>query len=432
MSINGFQARTFGADLYAKMHVNPANTPDVWGAAFGKNLTERFRDAFIDVANDQLAAGTIRLRNGETFAEAVTAAWQDIDSGFAFPENARQYVVSAADSVLGVGNGLWVAGMTPLPFINSVSQRTWDEVWNLVRQDTFLVNLYHANPVDDAASTFASYGHTDLPKHVIALLLQERVRVLEERSGGRVPAPGDRIAWHQWRTIHDGTDDQQWSDDLFTVVRYDSSDDTFVVTRNGDGGGAQYTWLANNPDPDAAWIGRERTSWSYADNTEAATVSDSTEPSLVQQLQAELEATRSNWRADLDVINEILTEEATARSWCTEYEQVIREKINPRIRGGSFEVRKGLETHQVSGYFRVPFTYQWQQEYPRGLSNHDSDGDYTGHLEDAVREAFAPIAARIALVGASTDDSDVADNLSVGTRIEWSGSDEDDPVDVDW
>ena len=79
---------------------------------------------------------------------------------------------------------------------------------------------------------------------------------------------------------------------------------------------------------------------------------------LREQLEEALQARRTAHRAherDIEIIGEVLMEEARSRSWCSEYDQIV-DGLNGRL-NISLPIREQDYDVTVTGYLRVPFSY---------------------------------------------------------------------------
>jgi hypothetical protein len=79
---------------------------------------------------------------------------------------------------------------------------------------------------------------------------------------------------------------------------------------------------------------------------------------LREQLEEALQARRTAHRAherDIEIIGEVLMEEARSRSWCSEYDQIV-DGLNGRL-NISLPIREQDYDVTVTGWMRVPFSY---------------------------------------------------------------------------
>lgn len=91
---------------------------------------------------------------------------------------------------------------------------------------------------------------------------------------------------------------------------------------------------------------------------------------------------RNHWTSDLNLIGEIMVQEAEDRDWCSEYEGVI-EKINRTIEGSIENALRDVEVVvSFSGYVNVPFTGQVTLEVPRGYSSTTVNEAFMEHMSD--------------------------------------------------
>lgn len=77
----------------------------------------------------------------------------------------------------------------------------------------------------------------------------------------------------------------------------------------------------------------------------------------VRQRRDELSRWQSSAIADTEIISERLTREARSRGWCSEYDDIV-DAINRNMSVLALAPRNKKVTGTVTGYIRVPFSYQ--------------------------------------------------------------------------